>query len=122
MNAFHACHRFIRSGVGGIDLVDPTPEGEALYELILQAPRLHRLLQSLSAGDEPRWTIGPWGMLRSIKNDGRRTVPQIAHTLICQQIQKLVGDVEAEGLVRFDRTRITNDPASSRSDETGQPR
>ena len=105
-----------------MELVDPTPEGGALYELLLNVPGLHRLLQSLSAGDEPRWTIGPWGMLRSIKNDRRRTVPQIAHTLICQQIQKLVGDVEAEGLVRFDRTRITNDPASSRSHKTGIPR
>ncbi len=83
--------------------IDPTPEDEALYELLLQVPRLHRLLQSLSADDEPRWTIGLWGLLRSIKIDGPRTVPQIARArgLARQQIQKLVDDAEAEGLVRF---------------------
>ena len=83
--------------------VDPTPVGEALYELLLQVPRLHRLLQSLSAGDEPRWTIGLWGLLRNIKIDGPRTVPQIARArgLTRQQIQKLVDDAKAEGLVQF---------------------
>ena len=34
-----------------MDLVDPTPEGGALYELPLKVPRLRRLLQSLSTGD-----------------------------------------------------------------------
>ena len=86
-----------------MDLVDPTPEGGALYELPLKVPRLRRLLQSLSAGDETRWTIGLLGILRSIKIDGPRTVPQIsrARGLARQQIQKLVDDAEAEGLVRF---------------------
>ena len=55
-----------------MELVDPTPEGGALYGLLLKVPGLHRLLQSLSAGDEPRGTIGLWGMLRSINIDGPR--------------------------------------------------
>ena len=86
-----------------MELVDPTPEGGALYELLLKVPGLHRLLQSHSAGDEPRGTLGLWGMLRSIEVDGPRTVPQIAsaRVLTRQQTQKLVDDLEAEGLVRF---------------------
>ena len=84
-------------------LIDPTPEGEALYELLVQVPRLNRLLKSLSAEEEPRWTIGLWGLLRDIKIDGPRTVPQIARArrLTRQQIQKLVDDAEAKGLVGF---------------------
>lgn len=83
--------------------IDPTPEGEALYELLLQVPRLHRLLQSLTPNDGPRWTIGLWALLRSMKVDGPRTVPQIARArgLARQQIQKIVDDAEADGLVRF---------------------
>ena len=86
-----------------MSLINPSPEGEALYELLVQVPRLNRLLQSLSAEEEPRWTIGLWGLLRNIKIDGPRTVPQIARArrLARQQIQKLVDDAEAEGLVRF---------------------
>ena len=66
-------------------------------------PRLHRLLQSLSTGDEPRWTIGLWGILQSIKIDGPRTVPQIASPRVItrQKTQKLLNDIEAEVLVRF---------------------
>ena len=52
---------------------DPTPEGGALYEHLLKVPRLRRLLQSLSVGDETRWTMGLLGILRSIKIDGQRT-------------------------------------------------
>ncbi len=41
------------------------------------------------------------GMLQNIRNDGPRTVPQIAHARTRQQFQKLVDDVVAEGLARF---------------------
>ena len=60
-----------------MELVDPTLKA-GRFTSCLKVPRLHRLLQSLSAGDEPRWTIGLLGILRSIKIDGPRTVPQIA--------------------------------------------
>ena len=81
--------------------VDPTPEGEALYELLLQAPRLNRLVQSLTAGQGPHWTIGLWMLLRSINVDGPRTVPQIARALglARQRIQKIVDEAETGGVV-----------------------
>ena len=78
-----------------MDLVDPTPEGGALYELPLKVPRLRRLLQWLSAGDETRWTIGLLGILRSIKIDGPPALAQIARErgLTHQQTQKLMDGV-----------------------------
>ena len=66
-------------------------------------PRLHRLLQSLSTGDVPRWTIGLWGILQSIKIDGSRTVPQIANARVItrHKTQSILNDIEAGVLVRF---------------------
>ena len=94
-----------------MDLVDPTPKGGALYELLLKVLRLRRLLQSLSAGDETRWTIGLLGILLSIKIDGPRTLAQITRErgLTHQKTQKLMDGVE--DWFASNRTRITNDPA-----------
>lgn len=84
---------------------DPTPEGEALYEFMVQLPRLHALLRpprrpapsSLEAGS------GLWLLLRSLKLDGPRTVPQIARArgVARQRIQKLVDDAGAAGFIRL---------------------
>lgn len=84
-------------------IIDPTPEGEALYELLLQMPRLNRLVKSLILGDSPRWTMSIWGLLCNIKADGPRTVPQIARSrgLARQRVQKIVDEAEAAGLVHL---------------------
>ena len=86
-----------------MSLVDPTPEGEALFELLLQMPRLNRLVQSLILGDNPNWTISIWGLLCNIKVDGPRTVPQIARArgLARQRVQKIVDEADAAGLVNL---------------------
>ena len=65
-----------------IHLQNPTPEGEALYELIIQLPRLNAAIRSkpfLSENDT-KLSGGIWTLLRSLKLDGPRTVPQIARS------------------------------------------
>ena len=90
---------------------DPTPEGGALYEHLLKVPRLRRLLQSLSVGDETRWTMGLLGILRSIKIDGQRTPAQIARErgLTHQKTEKLMNGVK--DWFASNRTRTTKNPA-----------
>lgn len=88
---------------------DPTPEGEALYELIVQLPRLNAQLQAdARRGQGPAtrsegWSEGLWSLLRSLKLDGPRTVPQIARTrdVARQRVQSLADDAVAAGLAAF---------------------
>lgn len=93
---------------------DPTPEGEALYELMVQLPRLHALLRPRRLPEAPVLEAGSglWILLRSLKLDGPRTVPQIARArgVARQRIQKLVDDANAAGFVR-----LRNNPDHVRS-------
>lgn len=83
----------------------PTPEGEALYEVMIQIPRLYHLMRSINIRGEDlsSWTDGMWSLLRSLQLDGPRTVPQIARArgLSRQRIQKLVDEAQAAALVRL---------------------
>ena len=82
---------------------DPTPEGEALYELMVQLPRLYSQLQTSARRGKgsANWGGGLWGLLRTLKLDGSRTVPQIARArdVARQRIQSLVDEAAAAGLV-----------------------
>lgn len=84
---------------------EPTPEGEALYELMVQLPRLHSQLQTGARRGRgaANWGGGLWSLLRSLKLDGPRTVPQIARArdVARQRIQSLADEAAAGGLVEF---------------------
>lgn len=84
---------------------DPTPEGEALYELMVLIPPLYHRMRAINArsGRVSVWSDGMWGLLRSLKLDGPRTVPQIARArgVARQRIQKIVDEAHAADLVRF---------------------
>ena len=72
---------------------------------MIQLPRLNAAIRSTPflSEQDTKLSSGIWTLLRSLKLDGPRTVPQIARArgLARQQIQKLVDDAAAEGLVRF---------------------
>lgn len=103
----------------------PTPSGEALYELIVQLPRLYHAIRALARESEAMagWSEGLWGLLQSLKTDGPRTVPQIARSkgVARQRIQKLVDEANAMGFLRFrenpdhKRSRIVMLTAEGRS-------
>jgi len=84
---------------------DPTPEGEALYELMIQLPRLNAAIRltPFRSDQAAKLSGGMWTLLRSLKLDGPRTVPQIARSrgLARQRIQVLVDEAVARGFVRF---------------------
>lgn len=84
---------------------DPTPEGEALYELMVQLAGLHTQLQAEArrGGGAGRWGAGLWSLLRGLMLDGPRTVPQIARArgVARQRIQSLADTAAATGLVAF---------------------
>ena len=87
------------------EALDPTPEGEALYELVVQLPPLAAQLQaSARRGDATAiWGGALWGLLRGLKLDGPRTVPQIARSrdVARQRIQSLADVAARDGLVAF---------------------
>ena len=61
---------------------DPTPVGQALYELMIQLPRLNAAfrLTPFQSDREAKLSGGIWTLLRSLKLDGQRAVPQIARS------------------------------------------
>ena len=88
-----------------IHLQNPTPEGEALYELMIQLPRLNAAIRSTPflSEQDTKLSGGIWTLLRSLKLDGPRTVPQIARSrgLARQRIQVLVDEAIERGFVRL---------------------
>ena len=97
---------------------DPTPEGEALYELMVLIPPLYHRMRAINGrrGRVSIWSDGMWGLLRSLQLDGPRTVPQIARArgVARQRIQKKSSmRLMPPTLSSFATTRITNDPGSS---------
>jgi DNA-binding MarR family transcriptional regulator len=83
----------------------PTPEAEALFELVIEVPRTFFLLRALGkqVGAVTNWGAGLWGFLRTLKLEGPKTVPQIARLrpVARQLIQTLADEAAAEGLVEF---------------------
>ena len=59
---------------------DPTPEAEALYELMIQLPQLNTAIRLTPAQSDQKAQLsgGIWTLLRSLKLNGPRSVPQIA--------------------------------------------
>lgn len=84
---------------------NPTPEGEALYELMVQLMQLSYPLRAIGRHQDgvAGKGSGLWVLLRALKVDGPRTVPQIARRrgVARQHIQKLVNEASAAGFVRF---------------------
>ena len=58
----------------------PTPEGEALYEMMVLIPPLYRRMRAINGrrGQLSIWADDMWGLLSSLQLGGPRTVPQIA--------------------------------------------
>jgi DNA-binding MarR family transcriptional regulator len=85
------------------NVLDPTPEGEALYELLVQLPQLTNRLRALRSDGDRGWGEGMRGFLRGLRIDGPRTVPRIARTrhVARQRIQKLADHAAELGLVEF---------------------
>ena len=86
-----------------IRLQDPTPEGEALYKLMIQLPRLNAAIRSTPflSKQDTKLSGGIWTLLRSLKLDRPRTVPQIARSrgLARQRIQVVVDEAIERGFV-----------------------
>ena len=91
-----------------------TPEGKALYELILETLGNFFRLRAAgrSWGAVTPWGGGLWGVLRTLKMSGPCTVPQIARMrpVARQRIQRLANEMVASGLAEF-----VNNPAHKRS-------
>ncbi len=91
-----------------------TPQGEALFELILELlPTFFRLRAAgRRFGAVTAWGGGSWGLVRSLRLDGPQTVPQLARSrpVARQRMQKLADELAGQGLVEF----IAN-PAHRRS-------
>ena len=95
---------------------DPTPEGEALYELMVLIPPLYHRMRAINGrrGRVSIWSDGMWGLLRSLQLDGPRTVPQIARAgLPGSGSKKSSVRLMPPTLSSFATTRFTNDPGSS---------
>ena len=61
---------------------DPTPEGEALYELMIQLPQLNTAIRLTPLQSDQKTQLSGviWTLLRSLKLNGPRSVPQIARS------------------------------------------
>ena len=97
---------------------DPTPEGEALYELMVLIPPLSCRMRAINGlrGRLSIWSAGMWELLSSLQLDGPRTVPQIAlaRGVDRQRIHKKSSvRLMPPTLSSFAITRITNDPGLS---------
>ncbi|MEC8776611.1 MAG: MarR family transcriptional regulator [Pseudomonadota bacterium] len=84
---------------------DPTPEAEALYELMIQLPQLNTAIRltPFQSDQKAQLSGGIWTLLRSLKLNGPRSVPQIARLrgLARQRIQVLVDEAIERGFVRL---------------------
>lgn len=83
----------------------PTPEGEAVFRLMLEVLQTFHRLRAVGA-EEGAVTAsggGSWGLMRSLAEGGPQTVPAIARArpVSRQHIQKLADELAAEGLVEF---------------------
>ena len=83
----------------------PTPEGEAVFRLMLEVLQTFHRLRAVGA-EEGAVTAsggGSWGLMRSLAEGGPQTVPAIARArpVSRQYIQKLADELAAEGLVEF---------------------
>ncbi len=92
----------------------PTPEGEAVFRLMLEVLQTFHKLRAVGA-EEGAVTAGgggSWGLMRSLAEGGPQTVPAIARArpVSRQHIQTLADELAADGLVEF----IAN-PAHKRS-------
>ena len=84
----------------------PTPEGEALYEMMVLIPPLYRRMRAINGrrGQLSIWSDDIWGLLSSLQLGGPRTVPQIAlaRGVARQRVRKkIVGKAHAADLVLF---------------------
>ena len=84
---------------------NPTPEGEALYKLMVLIPPLYHRMRAIN-GRRVRVSIrsdGMWELLRNLQLNGPRTVPQIARArgVARQRIPKIVEEPYAADLVLF---------------------
>lgn len=97
----------------------PTPEGEALYEMMVLIPPLYRRMRAINGrrGQLSIWSDVMWGLLSSLQLGGPRTVPQIAlaRGVARQRVHKKKSSVRLMPpiLSSFATTRITNDPGLS---------
>ena len=91
-----------------------TVAGQALFEVILETARTFFRLREAGkrTGGVTAWGGGLWGVLRSLREEGPQTVPQIARTrpVARQRIQRLTNEMAAAGLVEF-----IDNPAHRRS-------
>jgi len=91
-----------------------TPEGEALYDLMLEIAATFFRLRAAGkkVGAVTPWGGGTLGLLRSLQRAGPQTVPQLARArpVARQRIQKLADELAADGLVEF-----VSNPAHKRS-------
>jgi len=94
--------------------VEPTPEGDALLDLLLEVSQVFFRFRDVGKrfGAVTPWGGGLWGMMRTLKLQGPMTVPQIARMrpVSRQRIQRLADDMAAEGLIEF-----IDNPAHKRS-------
>lgn len=92
----------------------PTPEGEAVFRLMLEVIQTFHRLRAVGAeeGAVSAGGGGSWGLMRSLAEGGEQTVPEIARArpVSRQHIQKLADELAAEGLVEF-----VGNPAHKRS-------
>ena len=80
---------------------DPTPEAEALYELMIQLPQLNTAIRltPFQSDQKAQLSGGIWTLLRSLKLNGPRSVPQIAHLRGLAQV--LVDEAIERSFVRL---------------------
>jgi DNA-binding MarR family transcriptional regulator len=92
----------------------PTPEGSAVFRLMLEVLQTFHRLRAVGAeeGAVTPGGAGSWGLMRSLAEGGPQTVPALARSrpVSRQHIQKLADELAAEGLVAF-----VDNPAHKRS-------
>ncbi len=83
----------------------PAGAAPALGELVRELPFAYFRLRA--AGDElaarAGQTTGKWGLMRSLAEDGPRTVAQLARSrpVARQWVQRLANELAAQGLIEF---------------------
>ena len=92
----------------------PTPEGAAVFRLMLEVLQTFHRLRAVGAeeGAVSAGGGGSWGLMRSPAEGGPQTVPDLARArpVSRQHIQKLADELASEGLVAF-----VDNPAHKRS-------
>lgn len=92
---------------------EPSP-ADALLAVVWETTQTFFRLREAGkrAGAVTPWGGGLWGVLRTLKTEGPRTVPEIARSrpVARQRIQALANEMAADGLVEF-----VDNPAHRRS-------